>query len=155
MSAPHDPSIDAEFGGDCNLRLDDTNPAKEDPEYVRAIQDDVHWLGFDWHSLRHASDYFDVLYLAAEKLIAQGDAYVDDLTAEQVREYRGSLTEPGRPSPFRDRSVEENLDLFRRMRAGEFPDGARTLRAKIDMTAANMKLRDPLLYRIRYVRHYR
>jgi len=145
--------IAAEFGGDCNLRLDDTNPAKEDPEYVRAIQDDVHWLGFDWHSLRHASDYFDVLYLAAEKLIAQGDAYVDDLTAEQVREYRGSLTEPGRPSPFRDRSVEENLDLFRRMRAGEFPDGARTLRARIDMASGNINLRDPALYRIKHVEH--
>jgi hypothetical protein len=112
--------IAAEFGGDCNLRLDDTNPAKEDPEYVRAIQDDVHWLGFDWHSLRHASDYFEVLYLAAEKLIRQGDAFVCDLSAEEVREYRGSLTEPGRNSPFRDRSIEENLDLFRRMRAGEF-----------------------------------
>ena len=104
-----------EFGGECNLRLDDTNPAREDPEYVRAIQDDVHWLGFDWHDLRHASDYFEVLYLAAEKLIRQGDAFVCDLTAEQVREYRGTLTEPGRNSPFRDRPVEENLDLFRRM----------------------------------------
>ncbi|WP_133478985.1 glutamine--tRNA ligase/YqeY domain fusion protein [Cognatilysobacter segetis] len=145
--------IAAEFGGSCNLRLDDTNPAKEDPEYVRAIQDDVRWLGFEWHALRHASDYFEVFYLAAEKLIAQGDAYVDDLTAEQVREYRGSLTEPGRPSPFRDRSVEENLDLFRRMRAGEFADGARTLRAKIDMASGNINLRDPALYRIKHVEH--
>ncbi|GGZ67083.1 glutamine--tRNA ligase [Lysobacter xinjiangensis] len=145
--------IAAEFGGSCNLRLDDTNPAKEDPEYVRAIQDDVRWLGFEWNSLRHASDYFEVFYLAAEKLIAQGDAYVDDLTAEQVREYRGSLTEPGRPSPFRDRSVEENLDLFRRMRAGEFADGARTLRAKIDMASGNINLRDPALYRIKHVEH--
>ena len=145
--------IAAEFGGNCNLRLDDTNPAKEDPEYVRAIQDDVRWLGFEWNSLRHASDYFEVFYLAAEKLIAQGDAYVDDLTAEQVREYRGSLTEPGRPSPFRDRSVEENLDLFRRMRAGEFADGARTLRAKIDMASGNINLRDPALYRIKKVAH--
>ena len=145
--------IAAEFGGNCNLRLDDTNPAKEDPEYVRAIQDDVRWLGFEWNSLRHASDYFEVFYLAAEKLIAQGDAYVDDLTAEQVREYRGSLTEPGRPSPFRDRSVEENLDLFRRMRAGEFADGARTLRAKIDMASGNINLRDPALYRIKHVEH--
>ena len=142
-----------EFGGECNLRLDDTNPAKEDPEYVRAIQDDVHWLGFEWHDLRHASDYFEVLYLAGEKLIRQGDAFVCDLSAEQVREYRGTLTEPGRNSPFRDRSVEENLDLFRRMRAGEFPDGARTLRAKIDMASGNINLRDPALYRIKHVEH--
>ena len=145
--------IAAEFGGDCNLRLDDTNPAKEDPEYVRAIQDDVRWLGFQWHDLRHASDYFEVLYLAAEKLIRQGDAFVCDLTAEQVREYRGTLTEPGRDSPFRNRTVEENLDLFRRMRAGEFPDGARTLRAKIDMASGNINLRDPALYRIKHVEH--
>ena len=145
--------IAAEFGGDCNLRLDDTNPAKEDPEYVRAIQDDVRWLGFDWHDLRHASDYFDVLYLAAEKLVMQGDAFVCDLSAEQVREYRGTLTEPGRNSPFRDRAVEESLDLLRRMRAGEFPDGARTLRAKIDMASGNMNMRDPALYRIKHVEH--
>ena len=145
--------IAAEFGGTCNLRLDDTNPAREDPEYVRAIQDDVRWLGFDWASLRHASDYFDVFYLAAEKLIRQGDAFVCDLSAEQVREYRGTLTEPGRESPFRGRSVEENLDLFRRMRAGEFPDGARTLRAKIDMASGNINLRDPALYRIKHVPH--
>ncbi|WP_213437537.1 MULTISPECIES: glutamine--tRNA ligase/YqeY domain fusion protein [Lysobacteraceae] len=145
--------IAAEFGGVCNLRLDDTNPAKEDPEYVAAIQDDVRWLGYDWHDLRHASDYFDVLYLAGEKLIKQGDAFVCDLTAEQVREYRGTLTEPGRNSPYRDRSVEENLDLFRRMRAGEFPDGARTLRAKIDMGSGNINLRDPALYRIKHVTH--
>ena len=145
--------IAAEFGGDCNLRLDDTNPAKEDPEFVRAIQDDVRWLGFEWHELRHASDYFEVLYLAAEKLIRQGDAFVCDLTAEQVREYRGTLTEPGRNSPYRDRGVEENLDLFRRMRAGEFPDGARTLRAKIDMGSGNITLRDPALYRIKHVEH--
>jgi glutaminyl-tRNA synthetase len=145
--------VAAEFGGDCNLRLDDTNPAKEDPEYVRAIQDDVRWLGFEWHALRHASDYFEVFYLAAEKLIRQGDAFVCDLSAEQVREYRGTLTEPGRNSPFRDRSVEENLDLFHRMRAGEFPDGARTLRAKIDMASGNINLRDPALYRIKHVEH--
>jgi len=145
--------IAAEFGGDCNLRLDDTNPVKEDPEYVRAIQDDVRWLGFEWHDLRHASDYFGVLFLAGEKLIRQGDAFVCDLTPEQVREYRGTLTEPGRESPFRNRSVEENLDLFRRMRAGEFPDGARTLRAKIDMASGNMNLRDPALYRIKHVEH--
>ena len=145
--------IAGEFGGVCNLRLDDTNPAKEDPEYVRAIQDDVRWLGFDWHDLRHASDYFEVLYLAGEKLIRQGDAFVCDLSAEEVREYRGTLTEPGRNSPYRDRSVEENLDLFRRMRAGEFADGARTLRAKIDMASGNINLRDPALYRIKHVEH--
>jgi glutaminyl-tRNA synthetase len=145
--------IAAEFDGDCNLRFDDTNPAKEDPEYVRAIQEDVRWLGFDWHALRHASDYFEVLYLAAEKLIRQGDAFVCDLSAEQVREYRGTLTEPGRDSPYRGRSVEENLDLFRRMRAGEFPDGARTLRAKIDMASGNINMRDPTLYRIKHVAH--
>ena len=145
--------IAAEFGGVCNLRFDDTNPAKEDPEFVQAIQDDVRWLGFDWSELRHASDYFEVLYLAAEKLIRQGDAFVCDLSAEQVRQYRGSLTEPGRDSPYRDRSVEENLDLFRRMRAGEFEDGARTLRAKIDMASGNINLRDPALYRIKKVPH--
>ena len=145
--------IAVEFGGVCNLRLDDTNPAKEDPEYVRAIQDDVRWLGFDWNSLRHASDYFGVYYLAAEKLIRDGKAYVCDLSAEQVREYRGTLTEPGRDSPYRNRSVEENLDLFRRMRAGEFPDGARTLRARIDMASGNINLRDPALYRIKHVEH--
>ncbi|MBZ0088716.1 MAG: glutamine--tRNA ligase/YqeY domain fusion protein [Thermomonas sp.] len=145
--------IAAEFGGVCNLRLDDTNPAREDPEYVRAIQDDVRWLGFDWHSLRHASDYFGVYYLACEKLIKDGKAFVCDLSQEQVREYRGTLTEPGRNSPFRERSVEENLDLFRRMRAGEFPDGARTLRARIDMQSGNMNLRDPALYRIKHVEH--
>ena len=145
--------VAAEFGGSCNLRLDDTNPAKEDPEYVRAIQDDVRWLGFDWASLRHASDYFGVLYLAAEKLIKQGDAFVCDLSAEDVRAYRGTLTEPGRNSPYRERTVEENLDLFRRMRAGEFADGARTLRAKIDMASGNINLRDPALYRIKHVEH--
>ncbi|HET8819456.1 MAG TPA: glutamine--tRNA ligase/YqeY domain fusion protein [Xanthomonadaceae bacterium] len=145
--------IAAEFGGRCNLRLDDTNPAKEDPEYVAAIQEDVRWLGFDWAELRHASDYFEVFYLAAEKLIAQGDAFVCDLTADQVREYRGTLTGPGRPSPYRDRGVEENLDLFRRMRAGEFPDGSRTLRAKIDMASGNINLRDPALYRVKQVPH--
>ncbi len=145
--------IAAEFGGSCNLRFDDTNPAKEDPEYVAAIQDDVRWLGFEWHDLRHASDYFEVFHLAAEKLIRQGDAFVCDLSAEQVREYRGSLTEPGRNSPFRERPVEENLDLFARMRAGEFPDGTRTLRAKIDMASGNINLRDPALYRIKHVAH--
>lgn len=142
----------SEFGGLCNLRLDDTNPAKEDPEFVVAIQDDVRWLGFE-AQLRHASDYFQVYYLAAEKLIRDGHAFVCDLSAEQVREYRGTLTEPGRNSPFRERSVEENLDLFRRMRAGEFPDGARTLRARIDMASGNINLRDPALYRIKHVEH--
>ncbi|GAB3731380.1 glutamine--tRNA ligase/YqeY domain fusion protein [Luteimonas pelagia] len=145
--------IAREFGGVCNLRLDDTNPAKEDPEYVRAILEDVRWLGFEWHDLRHASDYFEVFYLAAEKLVRQGDAFVCDLTADQVREYRGTLTEPGRPSPWRDRGVEENLDLLRRMRAGEFADGSRTLRAKIDMASGNINLRDPALYRVKKVPH--
>ena len=145
--------IAEEFAGTCNLRFDDTNPEKEHPEFVRAIQDDVRWLGFEWASLRHASDYFGVFYLAAEKLIKQGDAYVCDLTPEQVREYRGTLTEPGRNSPWRDRPAEESLDLFRRMRAGEFPDGTRTLRAKIDMASGNMNMRDPALYRIKHVPH--
>lgn len=145
--------IAGEFGGRCNLRLDDTNPAKEDPEFVAAIQDDVRWLGFDWAELRHASDYFDVLYLAAEKLVREGKAFVCDLTAEQVREYRGSLTEPGRESPWRNRTAEENLDLLRRMRAGEFADGSRTLRARIDMASGNINLRDPALYRIKHVEH--
>ena len=145
--------IAGEFNGVCNLRFDDTNPAKEDPEYVAAIQDDVRWLGFEWNELRHASDYFDAYYLAAQKLIRDGKAYVCDLSAEEVRAYRGTLTEPGRPSPFRERSVEENLDLFRRMRAGEFPDGARTVRAKIDMASGNINLRDPALYRIKHVEH--
>jgi glutaminyl-tRNA synthetase len=145
--------IAAEFGGLCNLRFDDTNPAKEDPEYVEAIMEDVRWLGFEWAELRHASDYFDVFYLAAEKLIRQGYAFVCDLSAEQVREYRGTLTEPGRNSPFRERSVEENLDLLRRMRAGEFPDGSRTVRARIDMGSGNINLRDPALYRIKHVEH--
>ncbi len=145
--------VAAEFGGDCNLRFDDTNPAREDPEYVAAIKEDVHWLGYEWHELRHASDYFEVFYLAAEKLIAQGDAYVCDLSADQVREYRGTLTEPGRNSPNRERGVAENLDLFRRMRCGEFADGAHTLRAKIDMASGNINLRDPALYRIKRATH--
>jgi glutaminyl-tRNA synthetase len=145
--------IAREFGGTCNLRFDDTNPTKEDLEYVEAIQADVRWLGFDWHELRHASDYFEVFYLCAEKLIRDGKAYVCDLSADEVRAYRGTLTEPGRDSPWRERSVEENLDLFRRMRAGEFADGSRTLRAKIDMASGNINLRDPALYRIRKVPH--
>jgi glutaminyl-tRNA synthetase len=145
--------IAREFGGVCNLRFDDTNPTKEDVEYVESIKGDVQWLGFEWSELRHASDYFEVFYLCAEKLIRDGKAFVCDLTADQVREYRGTLTEPGRDSPWRERSVEENLDLFRRMRAGEFADGAKTLRAKIDMASGNINLRDPALYRIRKVPH--
>ncbi|KRG41078.1 glutamine--tRNA ligase [Stenotrophomonas pictorum JCM 9942] len=145
--------IAGEFSGVCNLRFDDTNPAREDPEYVAAIQDDVRWLGFEWNELRHASDYFEAYYLAAEKLIRDGKAFVCDLSAEEVRAYRGNLTEPGRNSPYRERSVEENLDLFRRMRAGEFPDGTRTLRAKIDMASGNINLRDPAIYRIKHVEH--
>ncbi|WP_058835438.1 glutamine--tRNA ligase/YqeY domain fusion protein [Luteimonas abyssi] len=145
--------IAAEFDGLCNLRFDDTNPAREDPEFVTAIQDDVRWLGYEWASLRHASDYFEVYYLAAEKLVREGHAFVCDLSADEVRAYRGTLTEPGRDSPYRDRTPDENLDLLRRMRAGEFPDGARTLRAKIDMASGNMNLRDPALYRIKHVAH--
>ncbi|PZO09663.1 MAG: glutamine--tRNA ligase/YqeY domain fusion protein [Lysobacteraceae bacterium] len=145
--------IGREFGGPVNLRFDDTNPAKEDPEYVEAIKEDVRWLGFVWAELRHASDYFEVFYRSALKLISDGKAFVCDLNAEQVREYRGTLTEPGRNSPFRDRSIDENLDLFTRMRAGEFPDGARTLRVKIDMASGNINLRDPAIYRIKHVEH--
>ena len=142
-----------EFGGSCNLRFDDTNPTKEDLEYVESIKRDVQWLGFAWSELRHASDYFEVFYRCAEKLIRDGKAFVCDLSAEAVREFRGTLTQPGRDSPFRGRGVEENLDLFRRMRAGEFADGAKTLRAKIDMASGNINLRDPALYRIRHVPH--
>lgn len=148
--------IAAANGGLCNLRFDDTNPTKEDPEYVEAIQADVRWLGFDWEDrLYHASDYFEQLYEYAITLIKKGLAYVCDLTPEQIREYRGTLTEPGRESPYRNRSVAENLDLFQRMRAGEFPDGARVLRAKIDMASPNLNLRDPVLYRIQHARHHR
>ena len=144
-----------EFGGDCHLRFDDTNAAKEDQEYIDAIKSDVHWLGFDWAGeVRYASSYFDQLYAWAVNLIEQGLAYVCDLTPEQAREYRGSLTEPGRNSPFRDRSVAENLDLFARMKAGEFKDGEKVLRAKIDMASPNMNLRDPILYRIRHAHHH-
>ena len=144
------------FGGKTNLRYDDTNPVKEDTEYVDAIKEDIHWLGFDWEDREfYASDYFDQLYQWAEQFILQGDAYVDDLSPEQIREYRGTLTEPGKNSPFRDRSVEENLDLFRRMKNGEFPDGARVLRAKIDMTSGNINMRDPVMYRILHATHHR
>jgi glutaminyl-tRNA synthetase len=145
-----------EFGGACHLRFDDTNPAKEEVEYVDSIQEDVHWLGFDWGPHRYfASDYFDTLYGFAEALIEKGKAYVDSLSADQIREYRGTLTEPGKESPYRNRSVEENLDLFRRMRAGEFADGEHVLRARIDMTAPNILMRDPTLYRIRKTAHHR
>ena len=145
-----------EFGGTCNLRFDDTNPTKESVEYVESIERDVRWLGFDWQDRRYyASDYFERLYDYAIQLIKQGKAYVCSLSPEQVREYRGTLQQPGRNSPYRDRSVEENLDLFARMRAGEFADGAHTLRAKIDMASPNLNLRDPTLYRIRRAHHHR
>jgi glutaminyl-tRNA synthetase len=145
-----------EFGGLCNLRFDDTNPTKEDVEYVDSIQQDVHWLGFEWDDrLYYASDYFEQMYRYAELLIRDGKAYVDSLSADQIREYRGSLTSAGRNSPYRDRPVEENLDVFRRMRAGEFADGAHVLRAKIDMASPNINMRDPTLYRIRHAAHHR
>jgi len=144
------------YKGSCNLRFDDTNPVKEDTEYVDSIQADVNWLGFQWQGeVRYASDYFEQLYECAEKLIKKGLAYVDDLSPEEVREYRGTLTEPGRNSPWRERSVEENLDLFRRMRAGAFPDGSKSLRAKIDMASPNINMRDPAIYRIRKAHHHR
>jgi glutaminyl-tRNA synthetase len=144
-----------EFGGKTNLRFDDTNPEKEDTEYVDSIQEDVRWLGFDWDGLYYASDYFDQIYEWAIQLIKAGKAYVDDLNADQVREYRGTLTQPGKESPYRNRSVDENLDLFIRMKNGEFPDGARTLRAKIDMSSPNLNLRDPIMYRILRAEHHR
>ena len=148
--------IAQEFGGRCHLRFDDTNPAKEEQEYIDAIQRDVHWLGYDWgDNLFYASDYFERLYGWAEDLIRAGLAYVDDQSQEEIRLARGTLTEPGKNSPYRDRSVEENLDLFRRMRAGEFPNGARVLRAKIDMASGNINLRDPVLYRILHAEHPR
>src|SRR3982074_1712208 len=144
-----------EFGGHTNLRFDDTNPEKEETEYVDSIQEDVRWLGFHWDGLFYASDYFDQLYEWAVKLIQSGKAYVDDLSAEEIRKYRGTLTEPGKDSPYRDRAIEENLDLFERMRAGEFPDGSRTLRAKIDMASPNLNMRDPVMYRILDAEHHR
>jgi glutaminyl-tRNA synthetase len=145
-----------EFGGTCNLRFDDTNPVKEDVEYVDSIKEDVHWLGFDWSDREfYASDYYEQLYEFAEALIGKGVAYVDSLSADEIREYRGTLTEPGKDSPYRTRSVDENLDLFRRMRAGEFQDGAHVLRAKIDMRSPNITMRDPVLYRIRHAEHHR
>ena len=147
--------IAEENGGTCNLRFDDTNPTKEDVEYVDAIEEDVRWLGFKWDALFFASDYFERLYQFAIDLIRQGDAYVDSLSADKIRAHRGTLTEPGRDSPYRDRSVAENLDLFTRMRAGEFTDGAHVLRAKIDMASPNLNMRDPTLYRIRHASHHR
>jgi glutaminyl-tRNA synthetase len=144
-----------DYKGKCNLRYDDTNPVKEDVEYVNAIEDDVHWLGFEWAGKYFASDYFDKIYDYTVELIKLGKAYVCDLSAEETRKYRGTLTEPGRDSPYRNRSVEENLDLFTRMRAGEFADGARTVRAKIDMASPNINMRDPVLYRIKKAHHHR
>jgi glutaminyl-tRNA synthetase len=145
-----------DFGGRCHLRFDDTNPVREEQEYIDAIQADVRWLGFDWgEHLYFASDYFEQMHAWATDLIRTGNAYVDDLSADEIRAYRGTLTEPGRPSPWRDRTVEENLDLFERMRAGEFPNGARVLRARIDMASGNINLRDPVLYRIVHATHPR
>ena len=145
-----------DYAGKCNLRFDDTNPEKESEEYARSIQEDVQWLGFQWNGeVRWASDYFEQLYAYAVELIKQGKAYVDDLTPEQMREYRGTLTQPGRNSPYRDRTADENLDLFQRMRAGEFADGSRVLRARIDMASGNINMRDPAIYRIRRAHHIR
>jgi glutaminyl-tRNA synthetase len=146
----------AEYGGKCNLRFDDTNPSKEEVEYVDSIMEDVRWLGFDWEDrLFYASDYFGKLYEFALALIKKGKAYVDDLTADQIREYRGTLTEPGKESPYRNRSIEENLELFEKMYGGEFPDGSRTLRAKVDMSSPNLNMRDPVMYRILHANHHR
>ncbi len=148
--------IARDFGGLCNLRFDDTNPTREEVEYVESIMQDVRWLGFDWEDrLFYASDYFEQLYQYAVELIKKGKAYVCDLSSEEMRSYRGTLTEPGKESPFRDRTVEENLDLFARMRGGEFPDGSRTLRAKIDMASGNINMRDPVMYRILHAEHHR
>jgi glutaminyl-tRNA synthetase len=148
--------IAEEFGGRYNLRFDDTNPTKEDVEYVESIKEDIRWLGFDWEErLFYASDYFDQLYEYAVQLIQKGKAYVCDLSAEEIRAYRGTLTEPGKDSPYRNRSVEENLDLFEHMRAGEFEDGSRVLRAKIDMASPNLNMRDPVMYRILRATHHR
>jgi glutaminyl-tRNA synthetase len=148
-------SIAKEFGGQCNLRFDDTNPEKESDEFVQAIQEDIRWLGYEWDKLCFASDYFEQLFDWAVQLIEAGLAYVDDLSFDEMREYRGSIQSPGKPSPYRERSVEENVDLFKRMRAGEFADGAKVLRAKIDMTHPNMNMRDPVMYRIKRMHHHR
>ncbi|MFP6745611.1 MAG: glutamate--tRNA ligase family protein, partial [Alphaproteobacteria bacterium] len=148
--------VASEFGGRCHLRFDDTNPVKEEHEYIDAIEEDVRWMGFHWGEyLYHASDHFETLYAWAEHLIDGGNAYVDDLTPEEIREYRGTLIEPGRDSPYRERPVAESLDLFRRMRAGEFANGARVLRAKIDMGSGNINMRDPVIYRILHADHPR
>lgn len=144
----------AEFGGETNLRFDDTNPLKESTEFIDAIKHDIQWLGFNWHEVRYASDYFEQLYEFAQRFIQEGKAYVDSLSADEIREHRGTLTSPGRNSPYRDRDPEENLDLFRRMRGGEFADGEHVLRLKIDMTSPNINLRDPTIYRIRHVHHH-
>ena len=158
----HAKSICLNFGlaknnnGLCNLRFDDTNPVKEDTEYVDSIMEDVKWLGFDWNGeVRYASDYFDTLYQCAVELIKMGKAFACDLSAEEMKAYRGTLTEPGKNSPYRDRSIEENLDLFERMKNGEFPDGSKVLRAKIDMASANINMRDPVIYRISHTAHHR
>lgn len=142
------------YGGICNLRMDDTNPSKEDVEYIDAIKEDIEWLGFKWKNLYYASEYFDFLYECSIKLIKKGKAYVDDLSADEIREYRGTLTEPGKNSPYRERSIEENLDLFDRMTKGEYPNGAKVLRAKIDMASPNINMRDPVMYRIAHVKHH-
>jgi len=148
--------IAKDYNGLCNLRFDDTNPIKEDPEFVQSIQDDIKWLGFDWEErLYHASDYFDQMYEYAIQLVKEGKAFVCSLSEKEIREYRGTVKEPGKESPYRTRSIEENLDLLERMKNGEFEDGAYTLRAKIDMAASNMLMRDPLIYRIRRKRHHR
>ncbi|WP_287421525.1 glutamine--tRNA ligase, partial [Reinekea sp.] len=146
--------IAQEFGGSTFLRFDDTNPLKENIEFMESMKTDISWLGFEWREIRNASDYFEQLYQFAEQLIMAGKAYVDSLSAEEIREYRGTLTSAGKNSPFRDRSVDDNLDMFRRMRAGEFKDGEHILRLKIDMASPNMNLRDPAIYRIRHVRHH-
>ena len=147
-------STAAKYDGLCNLRFDDTNPVKEDTEYVESIMEDVKWLGFDWDEVRFASDYFDTMYECAVKLIKKGKAFVCSLNADEMREYRGTLTEPGRESPYRNRSVEENLKLFEEMKEGKYADGEMVLRAKIDMTSPNMNMRDPVLYRIAHAEHH-
>ena len=147
--------VKEKYKGVCNLRLDDTNPTKEDTEYVDAIKEDIQWLGFQWDNLYYASDYFDFLFDCAIKLIKKGKAFVCELTPEEMRAYRGTLTEPGKESPYRNRSVEENLDLFMRMSKGEFPEGSKVLRAKIDMSSPNLNMRDPIIYRIMYAHHHR
>ena len=142
------------YGGTCNLRYDDTNPVKEDVEYVDAIEEDVKWLGFQWYKRLWASEYFDTMYEAAEELIKKGKAFVCNLTADQIREYRGTLTEPGKNSPYRDRTIEENMELFHKMRDGEFGDGEAVLRAKIDMASPNINMRDPVIYRVSHTTHH-